>query len=110
MKRFRFLTYILSRAVSGVRDARIDSVEISCVRYRTDMRFYIYVLPDQSGYWKRFRERYPDCTRLARERNAKVHNAACPEFCSRDALIDWLSEVLGLTDGERKLLLLDVGL
>jgi len=99
--------YIITRAVPG---ACIDSVEISCVRYRTGAWFYIYVPPDQSGYWKRFRERYPDCTRLARERNAKVHNAACPEFCSRDALIDWLSEVLGLTDGERKLLLLDVGL
>jgi len=98
---------ILSHAVPG---ACIDSVEISCVRYRSGTWFYIYVTPDQSGYWKRFRERYPDCTRLARKRNARVHEVVCPEFCSRDALTDWLSEILGLTDGERKLLLLDVGL
>ena len=100
------LMSIISRAVP---DACIDSVEISCVRYRSGTWFYIYVTPDQSSYWKRFRERYPECTRLAWKRNAYVHTV-CPEFCSRDALIDWLSEVLGLTDGERKLLLLDVGL
>jgi len=110
MKRFRFLTHILSRAVSGVQDVRIDSVKISHVQYHSETRFYIYVLPDQSGYWKRFKKKYPECIRLAWERNAIVQDVACPEFCSRDVLIDWLSEILGLTDGERKLLLLDVGL
>ena len=101
----RLLTVILNRAVQGicVKHARLDN-------QTDDGLFFILVQPDHFRYWERFKVKYPKCARLARKRGAVIFDRFCPEFRSPYVLIDWLSEVLGLTDGTRKLLLLDVRL
>jgi len=102
----QMLTRVLSRAVPEVyvEHARVSD-------YTRSGLFFIHVLPDHCGYWRRFKKKYPSYVRSAQKRNArKVSGIYCPEFRSPCLLIDWLSEVLGLTEGERKLLLLDVRL
>jgi len=100
----QLLTIILNHAVQGVcvKHARLDS------QTSNDL-FFILVQPNHLRYWDRFKVKYPNCTRLAQKRGAVIFDRYCPEFRSPYVLIDWLSEVLSLTDGARKLLLLDVG-
>jgi len=101
----QLLTVILNRAVPDVcvKHAKLDN----CTRGGL---FYIHVQPNHFRYWKRFREKYPCCVRLAQKRGAVVFDRFCPEFRSQCVLIDWLSEVLDLADGIRKLILLNMGL
>ena len=98
----QLLTVILNRAVPDVcvKRAKLDGGDL----------FYILVQPAHSRYWSRFKKKYSYCVRLALEYDAEVFGGYCPEFRSPRLLIDWLSEVLSLTEGERKLLLLDMGL
>ena len=109
MKRSTFLTYILSRAVSGVR---VTSATV----IRTDRTkcwfqeivlgrstYWIQVDPDHSTYWKCFKEAYPNWEQVARRcRTLSV----CPEFYTKEDLIEWLANTLNLSRGERKLLFL----
>jgi len=95
------LTRLLSRAVP---DARVELVEIA----RVDNRFYIHITPNHFRYWGRFRRRYFYSMDLAQERGARVLHTACPEFHTKRDLIDWLSDMLKLTQGERNLLHLSI--
>ncbi len=96
------LTRILSRAVPEVR------VESTVLIKTTIGRYWIRVVPEHYEYWERFRQKYPYCVQLARARGVEELDLGyrrCPEFCSKEALIDWLVEdTLGLSQGERKLL------
>lgn len=93
------LTCLLKRAVP---------MQIKQARVIYDLRFYIYVPYIQFKYWKRFKERYPGWLSLARKHNVeKVIDVACPEFNTLEDLLEWLSDVLELTTGERNLLYLD---
>ncbi|RLI16639.1 hypothetical protein DRO41_00885 [Candidatus Bathyarchaeota archaeon] len=106
MGRFKFLTYILTRAVSGVP---IDSATLTKVG---DL-YWIWVEPDHYSYWERFERAYPYWEQMVRKYRVVPLSAAevCwPTSSTRRGLVEWLSKVLGLTRGERKLLLLDVGL
>jgi len=95
------LTRVLSRAVPEV------CVESAVLIKTTIGRYWIQVEPDHYEYWERFRQKYPYCAQLARARGVKELDLGyrrCPEFCSKGALIDWLADTLGLSQGERKLL------
>jgi len=70
--------------------------------------YFILVTPDHIEYWAQFKRRYSNSVRLAQERGAKM-GGACPEFPTQKELLDWLADTLGLSQGERKLLRLTVG-
>ncbi|RLF81100.1 hypothetical protein DRN32_01720 [Thermococci archaeon] len=95
------LACLLARAVP---DARVELVEI----VRVDNRFYIHVTPNHFRYWGRFRKRYSYSLGLAQDRGARVFHTACPEFPSKEDLIGWLADTLGLTQGERNFLHLTI--
>jgi len=99
------LTRILSRAVPEVR------VESATLTRAPTGHYWIRVEPDHGKYWRRFGRKYPHhklvaCARFVGEWDSVYYN--CPEFCSKEALIDWLVDTLGLTQGERKLLRLSL--
>jgi len=115
------LTFILSHAVPDVcvetvqvvesptnpqwgldlEEGAFRVIEAEC-RYTLDVRPRPYV------YWRRFRETFSNWEQLAFKYGATVHSVVvcklCPEFPSQDALVSWLSDVLNLSPGERKLL------
>lgn len=93
------LAYIMSRAVS---DVSISSISIT-----TSIRsgkYYILVAPDHAEYWIRFKEKYPNSIYLAHIRSARVDEVACPEFDTVQDLLNWLSDALSLSQGEKNLL------
>lgn len=95
------LTFVLSRAVPDVRIKSAVLIETTIGRY------WIQVEPDHYEYWERFRRMYPYCKQLARARGVEEHDLGyrrCPEFSSKEALIEWLVDTLNLTQGERNLL------
>ena len=92
------LTYILSRAVPDMRVSY--AVVTDSVRRRG---YFILVDPDHIGYWARFKRRYPYCAHVAQVRGARV-DVACPEFSTKKELLDWLADILDLSQGERRLL------
>ncbi|RLI43463.1 hypothetical protein DRO59_00930 [Candidatus Bathyarchaeota archaeon] len=95
------LARLLARAVP---DAHVELVEIACV----NTKFFIHVTPNHFRYWERFKKRYSYSLGLAQDRGARVFRAACPEFHTKKDLIDWLSDTLDLTPGERNLLHLSI--
>lgn len=94
----RVLTYILSRAVPNAYVSRAAITELVKGRW-----YFILVTPEHVAYWARFKSRYPYCVRLAQARGAKM-GGACPEFPTQKELLDWLSDTLGLSQGERRML------
>lgn len=111
MKRSRFLTYILSRAVSGVRVTSAEVVGTDQIEHwiqdgapgRTI--YWIRVDPDHYTYWKCFKEAYPNWKQVAHKyRTIPDLSCFCPEFTTVQDLMNWLFDVLGLTCGERRLL------
>ncbi|MCD6213754.1 MAG: hypothetical protein J7J46_02100 [Candidatus Desulfofervidus sp.] len=89
-----------------VPDVRVDSVEVRTSRRR---RLYFQVFPNHREYWSRFRDRYHRFIFLARERYGALTSSEglmcfCPEFESLKKLVNWLSDVLDLPQGERNLL------
>ena len=97
------LTRILSRAVPEVRVSYAVIIELVRGQW-----YFILVAPDHIEYWTQFKGRYFNGVRLAQERGAKM-GGACPEFPTQKGLLDWLADTLGLSQGERKLLHLSVG-
>ena len=97
------LTSILSRAVP---DVQVESVEI--VESTIRAWCWIQIRPDHEKYWERFMELYPHWKRVG-FKYGHLDLRSTPTFPSRFLLMGWLSEVLGLTQGERKLLYLNLG-
>lgn len=96
------LTAILSRAVPEVW---VESAAVSHLYY-----FFIYVEPDHAEYWARFKRRYPWCEQVALKYKVRSTEVACPMFDSIENLINWLIDVLDLTQGESRLLRLSMRL
>ena len=96
----RSLTLLLSRTVF---DVPVSSASVA--KSKRD-KYFILVNPDHMVYWARFKAKYPNSVSLAQIRGAEVDGLACPEFDVLEDLINWLFDVLELTQGERKLLLL----
>jgi len=98
----RFLAFLLSRAVP---EARVEQVKIACWTVKRSA-YFIVVHPYHTEYWLYFHKRYPQYKRLALKHGAGRHSLeyCCPEFPTRGDLIDWLSDVLSLSPGERNLL------
>jgi len=95
------LTRVLSRAVPEVY------VESTMLIKTTIGRYWIQVEPDHYKYWERFRKKYPHCVQLAHARGVEeldLGHRRCPEFHSKEDLLGWLADTLGLSQGERKLL------
>lgn len=115
------MTYILSHAVPDVRVETVRVVEshtnphwgldLEAGAFRlieTEVKYTLDVKPDPYLYWRRFREAFPCYEQIAFKYGASVYSVVvcrlCPEFPSQDALVKWLSDVLDLSPGERKLL------
>ncbi len=95
------LTRILSRAVPDVH------VESATLTRAPTGHYWIRVEPDHGKYWERFGRKYPYHKLVACARFVggwDLTHYRCPEFRSKEALIDWLVDTLGLSQGERKLL------
>ncbi|RLI41746.1 hypothetical protein DRO59_06105 [Candidatus Bathyarchaeota archaeon] len=97
------LTLIMSRAVP---DVQIESAEVVESVSRTLSLYWIRVKPNHDKYWERFMVLYPHWKQVGWFRN--LGSRFVPIFPSRAMLIDWLSDVLGLTQGERNFLQLCV--
>lgn len=97
----QFLTRLLADAVPEVR------VESATVVRTTTNLYWILVNPDHEKYWERFREIYPHWKQVAFTYHVRLGlRGFCPEFDDLKNLLNWLSAVLSLSRGERKLLLL----
>ncbi|RLI50714.1 MAG: hypothetical protein DRP09_19805 [Candidatus Thorarchaeota archaeon] len=106
-----FVTLVLSHAVPSVYVGLVKVV-------KRDLgplggRYWFRVEPHHEVYWTRFQEMYPHFSRVAYDYGAVGYSLMtgwlCPEFPSKEDLIGWLADTLGLTQGERKLLRLSVG-
>ncbi|RLI41745.1 hypothetical protein DRO59_06100 [Candidatus Bathyarchaeota archaeon] len=116
----RLLAFILSR---GVPEVKVESVQVvetpTSPQWALDLevgelrlvtiepKYTFFVKPDPRSYWRRFKEKYPHWDRIALKYGAAVSPLVCrlcPEFPSRDALVNWLSDTLDLSQGERNLL------
>jgi len=111
VKRSRFLTHILSRAVSGVRVVSAEIVGTDQTEHwirevvpgRTT--YWIRVDPDHYTYWKCFKEAHPNWKQIAyKYRTIPDLHCFCPEFTTAQDLMNWLFDVLELTHSERNLL------
>jgi len=92
---------LLSRAVP---DARVDSVVI--VKSLGD-QYWFLVAPSHYKYWDRFERTYPHWRQVAYRHGVlsqSVTRGCCPVFPTQKKLLDWISDVLNLTPGERRLL------
>jgi len=111
------LTFLLSRAVPDVCVWRVEVVKslvpvrifrgLKRMCFKTGVSYSFDVRPEPYLYWRRFKEIYPRWRRLAfkcGQRHSVVICELCPEFASRSMLIEWLSDVLDLSQGERNLL------
>ena len=104
------LTLIMSRAVPEVK---VESVEVRSTR----KKYWINVEPNNPWYWLKFKKTYPRWKQDA-VANGVVNltwlesferfglYGVCPLFPTQKNLLDWLSDVLNLSHGERSLLLL----
>ena len=94
---------LLSRAVP---DIQVDSVMI--VKSLGD-QYWLLVIPSHYKYWDYFGRTYPCWKQVAykyRVLPSSVTGTCCPVFSTQKGLLDWLSDVLCLSLGERKLLYL----
>ena len=114
------LTSVLSRAVPEVKVESVQVVgtptgpqwaldlEVGELRLVTiEPKYTFFVKPDPCSYWRRFKEKYPHWAQVALKYGAAVSPLVCklcPEFPSRDALVNWLSDTLDLSQGEHNLL------
>ena len=98
------LAWLLERAVPNVKveSAALVRSSVGLCWIRVDPRHY--------EYWRRFRKTFPSCVQIARTYKATdkslMIEGFCPEFADLENLLNWLFEVLELTQGERNLLLL----
>jgi len=115
------MTFILSRAVPDVyvETAQIvgtvtdpqwglDLVAGAFRLIKIEAKYTLDVKPDPHLYWRRFREAFPWYEQIAFKYGATAYSVVvcrlCLEFPSQDALVGWISDVLNLSPGERKLL------
>ncbi len=97
------LATILSRAVP---DVRVESARVE--HWFTAKMYWIHVKPDHEKYWERFMELYPYWRQVG-FRYGLLGFKLTPVFSSRTKVIEWLVDVLNLTQGEDNLLRLSVG-
>ncbi len=107
----QFVALVLSHAVPTVY---VGSAEVVKRDFGPlGSRYWLRVEPYHDVYWTRFQEMYPHFSRVAYEYGAVGYSLMtgwlCPEFLSKEDLIGWLADTLGLTQGERKLLRLSAG-
>lgn len=103
------LTHILASTVPHVL---VESVLI----VRVNGVYHIHVRPNHLDYWNAFRRKYPGAVTRALKYGARVMvdrgrtlvTLACPEFATKEDLLDWLEDVLGISQSERRLLRLCV--
>lgn len=95
------LTHILSRAVP---DIYVTAAEIVTTPIRA--RYRIQIRPSHIVYWTQFKERYPHWEKVGSRYGCMVFRFA-PSFPSCVLLVGWLTDVLGLTNGEKNLLCLE---
>ena len=98
------LAWLLDRAVPNMK------VESAVLVRSSAGLCWIRVDPRHYEYWKRFRKTFPSCVQIARSYKATggslMNEGFCPEFDDLENLLNWLFEVLELTQGERNLLFL----
>lgn len=95
------LTYILSRAMPNIY---VAAAEIVTTPIRA--RYRIQIRPSHIVYWTQFKERYPHWEKVGSRYGCMVFRFA-PSFPSCVLLVEWLTDVLGLTNGEKNLLCLE---
>jgi len=115
------LASILARAVPNVHVWKVEVVKsIVPVQWsfdtktrathpvKTEVAYSFDVRPEPYVYWRRFKEIYPHWKQLAYKYKSSPNSVMfcklCPKFSSRSKLIGWISDVLNLSPGERKLL------
>ncbi|RLI43466.1 hypothetical protein DRO59_00945 [Candidatus Bathyarchaeota archaeon] len=66
--------------------------------------YFINILPAHMEYWVWFKKTYPHWKQVAVSHNAVALDTPCPEFNTKEDLINWLIDVVNVTEGERSLL------
>ena len=95
----KMLAHILDRATP---DVHVTAARIA--RWPTEGSYFINVYPAHMEYWMTFKRTYPYWKRVAAKYNVAKFDTLCPEFPTRKELLDWLSDTIGLSQGERNLL------
>lgn len=106
LTRFRKVTFIRSLLSRAVPNVQVDSVVI--VKSLGDLYWFL-ITPSHYKYWTRFDRTYPHWRQVAYRYGVlpeSVTGDCCPVFPTQKRLLDWLSDVLNLTPGERNLLCL----
>ncbi|RLB85736.1 MAG: hypothetical protein DRH15_02990 [Deltaproteobacteria bacterium] len=100
----KLLTAVMAQAVPEVCVTR---AKVSCWVEDGVKAYFLTVYPDHVEYWLRFHRRYPHYKRVALRYGVEkqsINSQCCPEFPTWQDLINWLVDVLGLSQGERNLL------
>ena len=103
----QLLTLIMTRAVPNIQ---VDSVTL--IKGVGDLYWFL-VAPSHYVYWDWFERTYPYWERVAYKYGLTiltVDEIRWPASPTQKGLVGWLSDTLKLSQGECKLLLLDVGL
>ncbi|RLI42739.1 hypothetical protein DRO59_03150 [Candidatus Bathyarchaeota archaeon] len=69
---------------------------------------FVWVEPNHYNFWRRFKTLFPNWCSNAKKNHAVSTESVCPEFDQVEDLISWLVETMGLPNGFRKLLMLEV--
>jgi len=90
-----------------VPDVYVGSVKI--VANGRGCRFYFRVSPNHRMYWTQFQVKYPEFIFLACKKYGALtelngFSCFCPEFPSKEDLLDWLARVVSATQRERRFL------
>ena len=97
-----YLARLLERAIPGTH------IESAALIKASSGLYWIQVEPEHYKYWSRFREARPRWVQVARTYKATgksmMVDGFCPEFDTLENLLNWLFDVLELTQGERNLL------
>jgi len=95
----KMLAHILDRATP---DVRVTAARIT--RWPSEGLYFINVYPVHMEYWMTFKKTYPYWKQAAMKYNAAKLLTPCPEFNTKEDLINWLIDVVSVTGGERSLL------
>jgi len=97
----KMLAHILDRATP---DVRVTAARITRWPTETEGSYFINVYPVHTEYWMTFKKTYPYWKQVAAKYNAAKFDTSCPEFNTKEDLINWLIDVVSVTGGERSLL------
>ena len=96
--------WLLTKVLHDMCDGRVRRIYIPYGRGR-----FIWVEPHHCIFWERLKALFPKWRSNAEKYHAILtESIVCPEFDRVEDLVSWLVETMGLPNGFKKLLMLEV--